>query len=424
MRWIAALIEAAKAVWYLLLRKLQVVEPVFAGPQPDGRSGRHHAAHRPRQNPAQYPAFEPEDPILRVLRRRAASELFEWLGLDQIPKSYWTLLEHMSDPSRALIAFISDGRFDPVLVRMRDAAELAAFRNFVRFLCQTEEATDPVSTRQRARLDRHAHYGESAVVRSLLELFAIMNEAATLVEQSAGPYRFAAFSIQARRIAVLRENAVPADLPEVKALFKASRRHARLVGRFRAAAERRERTELAAMEQWKALSPHDRTMWAGLLTGLAQTQSGLMNDATVDVLKEVESFERLVEWLASLDKVAKRARDAAATRRAFEQLRRRGDRMRRQEEERRKQEQQKEESERRARAHLEGREAQSLSQDELLSIFGFPPGTVPGLGALRRAFVREASKTHPVFGQADYQERNNRYRILKDAYERLRLTFG
>ena len=78
----------------------------------------------------------------------------------------------------------------------------------------------------------------------------------------------------------------------------------------------------------------------------------------------------------------------------------------------------------RARPDFKGREAHGLSRDELLQIFGFPPGASPELGALRRAFIREANKTHPVPGQPDYRERNDRYRVLKDAYERLKIAFG
>ena len=69
---------------------------------------------------------------------------------------------------------------------------------------------------------------------------------------------------------------------------------------------------------------------------------------------------------------------------------------------------------------MNGREARSLSRDELLSIFGFPPDALPELSALRQAFIREAGETQPVFGQPDYRQRNDRFRILKDSYERLK----
>jgi hypothetical protein len=418
MRWVRALVEAAKAVWYLFLRTAQLVAPVFAGAGSRPTVERGNArAWRPRQRPAEPPQSTSEDPVLRVLRQRAALELFEWLGLDQIPRSYWTLRERDGDPSRALIAFISNSGFDPTLVRKREATELAAFGNFVRFVCQVEESTDLVSARQRTLLDRYSYYGEHPAARNLLDLFVTLNEAGNLFERSPGPYRFAAFAMHTRRVAALRESAAPADLDEAKALLETSRRYARLTWRFRNAAERKETIEAAAGEQWESLSPHDRAVWAGLLSDLARARGGLTDDADCDVLKELESFEARVESLAGLlDDVA--ARNAAAARRAAEE------RRRREEEARRQQEQQKKENEGGARQDFKGREARDLSQEELLQIFGFPPGAPPELRALRRAFIREASKTHPVSGQPDYRERNERLRILKDAYERLKIAIG
>lgn len=420
MRWLGALVEAGKAVWYLFLRKSQFVRPVFAGAGTSpGIERGNTRIWRPRRRSVETPRFASEDPILRVLRQRAAVELFEWLGLDQVPRSYWTLLERMRDPSRTLIAFISNSRFDPTLVRKRDATELAAFRNFVRFVCQVEESTDLVSTRQRALLDRHTHYGEHAVVRSLVEQFVTLNEAGKLFERSPAPYRFAAFAMHAREVATFRANATSASLDRAKALLETSRQYARLTWRFRNAVERKEMLETAAGERWASFSQYDRAIWIGLLSDVVETQRVLIDDAACDVLKEMENFEGRVEWLATLlDEVAKRTRDAAAARRAAEERKRREENARRQQEQREKA------SGGRARPDLKGREAHGLSRDELLHIFGFPPGASPELGALRRAFVREASKTHPVPGQPDYRERNDRYRILKDAYERLKIAFG
>ncbi len=327
--------------------------------------------------------------------------------------------ERDGDPARALIAFISNSGFDPTLVRKREATELAAFGNFVRFVCQVEESTDLVSARQRTLLDRYTYYGEHPAARSLLDLFVTLNEAGNLFERSPGPYRFAAFAMHTRTVAALRESAVLADLAEAKALLETSRRYARLTWRFRNTAERKETIEAAVGEQGESLSPHDRAVWAGLLSGLARTRGGLTDDADCDVLKELESFEARVESLAGLlDDVA--ARNAAAARRAAEERRRREEEARRQQEQQKK----KKENEGGPRQDFKGREARDLSQEELLQIFGFPPGASLELRALRRAFIREASKTHPVSGQPDYRERNERLRILKDAYERLKIAIG
>jgi len=412
MRWVGAVVEAAKAVWYLFLRKSQLVEPVFAetGSRPDVERGI-APIWWPRQRSADSARFASEDPVLWVLRQRAALELFEWLGLDQVPRSYWTLLERMGDPSAALVAFISNNRFDAMLVRQGDAAELAAFQNFVRFVCQVEESTDQVSERQRALLDRYTYYGEHAAARTLLELFVMLNEVGEIFERSPVPYRFAAFARHTDEVAAFRERAALADLGWAKALLETSRRYARLTWRFRNAAERMELIEAAAGEQWASLSPHDRDAWVELLADQAQTRSALLDDADCDVLEELDDFEGRIELLATL-------LDEVGRRRTAEERRRREEARRQQEQRKKKQE------EGRARPDLKGRDPYGLSQDELLRIFGFPPGTLPELGALRRAFIREANKTHPVPGQPDYRERNDRYRILKDAYERLKISLG
>lgn len=424
LRWVA---ETAKTAWYLFLRRAQLVEPVFSeSPAPPRvERGSAHVRRQPQPRPADHPRFAPEDPVLRVLRRRAALELFGWLGLDRLPNGYWTLLERTGDPSTALIAFISNARFDPALVRKRDAAELAAFQNFVRFVCQVEESTDLISVRQRTLLDMHTHYGEHAAVRSLLEIFVALNEAMKLCEQSEGAFRFAAVTVPARRIAALRESAVPENLLEAKALLEASQRYARSTWRFRNAAERKERIEAAARERWATLSPQDQTLLTSLLSDTEERHRALTGDADIDVEKEVEGFELRVERLAaSLDDAVTRARNAAAARRAAEERTRREKQARRQQKARRQQEERQRQREERARRKGEDREVHGLSRDELLLIFGFLPGTSPELSAVRRAFIREASKSHPVPGQPDYHERNERYRFLKDAYKRLKIAFG
>jgi hypothetical protein len=329
----------------------------------------------------------------------------------------------MGDPSRALIAFISNSRFDSTLVRKRDPTELTAFRNFVRFVCHVEEATDLVSERQRILLDRYMYYGEHANARNLVESFVAVNEAVELFEQSPGQYRFAAFAMHVRRVATLRETAPRLDLQKAKALLGISRGFAHETRRFRNAADRSARVAAAVREQWGTLSQDDRTVCAALLARLVQIEHALRDDADCDVREEVDDFERHAGRLAALaDEFGKRACDAAARHAAAEHQRR--EEQARREEAYRQQEERTAENEACARPDLDGREVRGLSRDELLSIFGFPPGAAPGLSVLRRAFIREANRTLPVPGQPDYRERNDRYRLLKESYERLKIGFG
>ena len=134
------------------------------------------------------------------------------------------------------------------------------------------------------------------------------------------------------------------------------------------------------------LSPRDRGLRTSLLSDLARAHSALMGDAGCDVEEKVGEFERNVERLADL------LDDGTA-----------GGRK---------------------RGEGEAHRPAGPSEDALLAMFGFPPGASPDLSALRRAFIREANKTHPVSGQSDYRERNDRFRILKDAYERLKVFLG
>lgn len=408
-RWADTLAEAAKAFWYLLLRTWRFIEPVFTGigSRPGVERGKVHIGHRSRTDPAEERGSASGDPILRALRQRAALELFEWLGLDQIPSGYWTLLERMGDPSRALIRFISSSRFDATRVRRRDAAELAAFQNFVRFVCQVEETGDLVSARQRDLLDRHIHFGDHALVRSLVEQFVALNEAVNVFDRSAASCRFAAFVAHTRKVAALREKAVATDLGEAKALLATARRYGRLTWRFRSAVEEKARIEAVVREEGGPMSQLEHAAWAGAMSELAQIQRALMEEAECDVEVQVEDFEQGVHRLFVLsNELARRRREGQARR---EQERRR---------------QRERESSERIRSGLAGREAHDLSRDELLSIFGFASGASPELATLRRAFVREANKSQPLSGQTDYRERNDRYRVLKDAYERLKVALG
>lgn len=414
--WWFAVVEGVKSLWYRSLRKWHLVEPVFAGagPAPTIERGSAQVEQPARQRPAEPARPVLGDPILQALRQRAARELFEWLGLDQIPKGYWALLDRLGDPARALVSFISSSRFDPTLVRRREPAELAAFRNFVRFACQVEESTDRVSQRQRDVLDRYAYYGEHDVVRDLLDLFVTLNEAVALFERSPEP-RFAAFAMHIRGVSALRERATRADGNEAAAALAISRQYARLMWRYRNATDRKERIEALAREHWETLSLQDQAIWTSLLADLAETRRALMAEASGDARARLEDCERRVERLDVLcDELEVWVRNAAAA----NERRHRAWQARREEEARRKRESAG------TRPDLAGREAASLSRDELLSIFDFPPGSSPELGALRRAFIGKASETHPVQGQPDYRERNDRYRILKDAYERLKIALG
>ena len=77
-------------------------------------------------------------PILPVLQKRAAWELFDWLGLDMIPIASWRILAEARDPAEAVSRLIVRNGLDPLKVRRRDARELEAFRAIVRSICQHE----------------------------------------------------------------------------------------------------------------------------------------------------------------------------------------------------------------------------------------------------------------------------------------------
>jgi hypothetical protein len=420
VRWVHAVAEATKAAWYLFLRKSRFVEPVFAGLGLRLAVGRGNADARrqPHQPSAEHAQFASEDPLLRASRQRAVLDLFEFLGVEQIPESYWTILERVGDPERALAAFISNSGLNVKLVQTRRATELAAFQSFVRFVCQVEKLAKVLSDQQRTLLDGFMSRGEHANARRLLELFVTLNDAVDLFERWPGA-RFAAFAMRARRVTTLREHATLADLSEAEALLEASQYHAHLMGRFRNAEDRMERIEAVASEQWEALMPSDQAIWFDVLSDLEQGRDALMDDPVCDVERQLEDFERSVERLSILsDELSLLGRDSAVARASGQRKRWKGRKARR-EEARRKRTRRHEEHQD-VRTDLDGREARELSRDELLSIFGFAPGMSPELSALRQAFIREAGKTLPVVGQVDYQRRNERFRLIKDAYERLK----
>src|SRR5262245_5046017 len=52
------------------------------------------------------PAAVPDHPVLTELRRRAALELFDWLGFTHVPGQFWPILDALRDPADAIEAFI------------------------------------------------------------------------------------------------------------------------------------------------------------------------------------------------------------------------------------------------------------------------------------------------------------------------------
>ena len=76
----------------------------------------------------------PDHPVLDQLRRRAVNELFHWLGLDQIPRQVWPILDDLRDPGLAVARFAETLGCNPLLICRRDTGEIEQLRLGIRSL--------------------------------------------------------------------------------------------------------------------------------------------------------------------------------------------------------------------------------------------------------------------------------------------------
>ena len=93
------------------------------------------------------------NPTLEILLHRAAWSLFDWLGVDRVPKTYWTLLGASGDPGDALRSFASALRINPLGLQNQSKEEVNNFRTVVMLLSQADLNPRALTNDMRFRLE-------------------------------------------------------------------------------------------------------------------------------------------------------------------------------------------------------------------------------------------------------------------------------
>jgi len=159
-----------------------------------------------RSPPTRAIGLKPAPPILSVLQKRAARELFAWVGLDDVPIAYWRILAEMRDPADTLSAFIIQNGLDPLKVRQRDPGELQAFRT----ICQKEQSSGSVVE----------PVGDDLLFR---EVLASLDEVLRLFNGSSATLHIRRFVLLVARVESLRQRPEAVTIKEARAAAQEAR---------------------------------------------------------------------------------------------------------------------------------------------------------------------------------------------------------
>jgi hypothetical protein len=354
-------------------------------------------------------------PILSILQKRAAWELFDWLGLDMVPIAYSRILGETRDPADALAKLVVRYGLDPLKVRRRDSGELEAFRTIVRLTCQLEQPPGRILE----------HGGDDLLLR---ELFVTLDEVLELFKTSPAPSRSRRFILLFARIESLQQRPGSVTIKEANAVLEEARGLAAASWRHAAAAERYREAiaELnAGWAQWGPTIDDNAARQRGFDAATA-AERRLFDDADCDIEEQLAAHTAAVNALQSLiHDPQERAHAAAEEERArrIEEKRRRDlqeeRRRQRQQEEARKREQ---DRIRVGRSATSDKEPSQMSLDELLVFFSFEPGSRPTSAQVKSAFMVMAQLTQPRPGDANFVAKNSRYRQVIDAFKTLKAT--
>lgn len=125
-----------------------------------------------------------ENAVLKRLQIRAAWILFDWLGLETIPRAYWHILRKQPDPARAIgeLAEALDSDLDAL--RARDPSHLETFQTNVRLVSQSDLNGAAITNDIRARIGALTRHGQNGRALELKRIVALLNEAEELYRLS------------------------------------------------------------------------------------------------------------------------------------------------------------------------------------------------------------------------------------------------
>jgi hypothetical protein len=341
-----------------------------------------------------YEPAEPRStaPILPLLQKRAAWELFDWLGLDMVPIAYWRILAETKDPADALSRLIVRNGLDPLKVRRRDARELEAFRAIVRSICQHETILRSISEHEPSPGPIADHHIADDL--RLREVVGTLDEVLKLFTASCATSRVRRFILLVARVDGLRQRPDSVTIEEANAALEEARGLAAASWRHAAAAERYRAAIVELDLGWADWAPTvaDNAVCQRLVQAATSAERLLFDDADCDIEEQLSVYDAAVDTLQSLiHRLRERALKAA-------------------EEERARQEE----------LPRLGKEPSQMSLDELLVFFSFEPGSRPTSSQLKSAFLVMAQRTQPRPGDANFVAKNLRYRQAIDAFKTLK----
>ncbi|MBX9815578.1 MAG: hypothetical protein K2X76_12825, partial [Sphingomonas sp.] len=146
--------------------------------------------------PATRPAFEAPPPStiaarVQRLKRRAAIDMFDQLGLAPIPGQLWRFVDAERDPFDGVSAFLRAIGLDPERARRRDPAELARANAVLELLFTIDHVFDRVAPPVAAALEARLCSGDYLAVRAAAQVAQTFERIARLEARWPAAHRLA-----------------------------------------------------------------------------------------------------------------------------------------------------------------------------------------------------------------------------------------
>ena len=145
------------------------------------------------------PAFQAPPPVaiearVKRLKRRAAIDMFDQVGLAPIPGQLWRFVDGEADPFNGVSAFLRALGLDPAAVRRRDSGEIARANAVLELLYTIDHVFDRVSPSVAAALEARLCSGDYKAVRGAAEVAQTFERIARLEARWPASHRLAVLS--------------------------------------------------------------------------------------------------------------------------------------------------------------------------------------------------------------------------------------
>lgn len=237
-----------------------------------------------------------DHPILLDLQRRAAAELFLWLGIEWIPGAFYAILEREPDPGRSIEIFARSLGCDAMQIRRRDPRELSRFQAIVSLTKQLETDGDALTRTQRNRLEAMLRFGRFDRADQVTRTLAGLNEARDLYRHGATA-PIARLKRETAEVEMRRRNAFEATDEEVDETLDRAIQMDRLVREFALATERWNSIEPVLLALGEVMSADVWHPFADRMARADVIRRDLMHDSNADVAVVVAEYTRVIAEL-------------------------------------------------------------------------------------------------------------------------------